>query len=103
MPQAERGSRRARDHAPPAKPMRSASAHRLDRISHAASARPSGARIGPPRVIAQAATATTTQPANANLRRCSAPVRSPRFQASIGPIAITTTSPAMIGAKVALK
>ena len=66
----------------------------------AAAASPRAASVSP---YANAAPAASAAPSAASQSRPSAPATSPRFQASIGPIAIATSAGATSGTKVAVK
>ena len=107
VPQAERGSPRARANAVDSgtfsKAVRSTRSVSAPTITNTASPMANGTRTGPPPSAAKVTAVPITASAAAPTRRCATPSRSPRFQASSGPNGAAISSGRNSGPNVRLK
>src|ERR1700681_4099900 len=107
VPQVERGNPRARRTAAPKgtrnNPLRSARSLKAPAMTYTASPIASGANVLPPYVHAHRTAIAIRAATPATVRRCAAPSKSPRFQASSGPNGTATIKGMNKGAKVRLK
>src|ERR1700722_8319326 len=107
VPQVERGSPRARRQAIPAgtrnRPVRRTRSLNAPAITNTASPIASGANAPPPIVHDHTTANAIKATIPADINRCAAPRRSPRFQASNGPNGNATINGRNSGPKVRLK